>query len=76
MKEFFEAVDAAPERLPRLPFLHGLDGADLLAIVMLISAFWMLYSLIEERHRKRRARAIPPALNLEKPKAETKQEAA
>jgi len=65
----------APERLTRLPFLHGVDGADLLAVVLLGIAFWMLYELMEERHRKRRARAIPPALNLET-KPEEKKEAA
>lgn len=64
MREFFDSIDAAPERLARLPVFHGVDGADLLAIVMLVCAFWMLYSLIEERHRKRIIRAVPPALSM------------
>lgn len=76
MREFFDSIDAAPERLARLPVFHGVDGADLLAIVMLVSAFWMLYELMDERDRKRRARATPPALNLDKPAPEDKKEAA
>lgn len=70
---FMARIDAIPERLERLPALHGFDGADLLAVVVLVIGLLAIYALIDERHRSRTARWTPPGARPQ-PKPEEKKD--
>ena len=61
MQAFYASIDSLP---------------DSIVLVIIFLATICIIGLQDERYRNRKARAIPPALNLEKPKPEEKKEEA